>query len=335
MEWDREDRVERIMNSSNRIEWLDYMKGVAILIVVVGHLAHNIGGKYMLFSPIIICEMPLFFFLSGILANKITHRTIGENCKKRLQSLGIPLIVVGGVFNLCIGGIPWFLFDVYHMGFWFLLSLLTCWLMFIPLLKGIKRIFKNKSKSISLMGELLLFLPFVIYKMVYSYIPKEVDDALSLNFTFTYYRFFVVGYFIGLYYQKMKTRVTLIMSVVLTLIVMVLIITENSVLSYIPMTIQQLILSVCLAGSIYVCYKYSCSFLKKVLQRYGKGSLVIYMFHMMVIKYIDMSFLENTSEIMAFVGTLAVSMLLCEISLLAFYPIEHNKHLRKYILGKF
>ena len=52
MEWDREDRVERIMNSSNRIEWLDYMKGVAILIVVVGHLAHNIGGKYMLFFPL-------------------------------------------------------------------------------------------------------------------------------------------------------------------------------------------------------------------------------------------------------------------------------------------
>ena len=71
MGWDRKGRVERGMSGSKRIEWLDYMKGVAILIVVVGHLAHNIGGKYMLFSPIIICEMPLFFFLSGI--NKILN----------------------------------------------------------------------------------------------------------------------------------------------------------------------------------------------------------------------------------------------------------------------
>ena len=101
------------------------------------------------------------------------------------------------------------------------------------------------------------------------------------------------------------------------------------------MTIQQLILSVCLSAMIYVCYRNSHNIVKSLLNRYGRNSLVIYMFHMMVIAYIDMRFLQNKGEVLAFLGTLATSMLLSEVSMLAFYPIEHNKYLKKYILGKF
>lgn len=318
-----------------RIEWLDYMKGVAILIVVIGHVTHNIGGKYHFSAPIVVCEMPLFFMLSGILANKITKRTITENYKKKIQSLGIPLFVVGTVFNIVIGGMYWFLYDVYHMGFWFLLSLLSCWLIFIPLLKGIKFLFKGESAIVSGLGDLLLFLPFVVYKLLSKHIPIEVDDALSLNFTLTYYRFFVVGYFVGLYYKKVRINTILWVSVVLTVGMLIMIWLESPLLKYVPMTVQQLILSVCLSATIYVCYRYSHKKVKSLLNRYGRNSLVIYMFHIMTIKYVDVSFLQNTGEVVAFLGTLAISILLSEVSMLAFYPVEHNKYLRKYVLGKF
>ena len=103
----------------------------------------------------------------------------------------------------------------------------------------------------------MLFLPFVIHKLLINYIPTEVDEALSLNFTFTYYRFFVIGYFLGLYYHKLKSPYTLGLSVVLTIAMIWLILINSQMLVYIPMTVQQLILSVCLAGAIYVCYRYS------------------------------------------------------------------------------
>lgn len=319
----------------NRIEWLDYMKGVAILIVVIGHVAHNIGGNYVFSTPIIICEMPLFFMLSGILANKTIKRTICENYRKKLQSLGIPLVVVGGIYNLCIGGIYWFLYDMYHMGFWFLLSLLSCWLIFIPLLIFLKRLLMSCPRFFPTLGELGLFLPFVIYKMVCKYISEDVDAALSLNFTFTYYRFFVVGYFIGVYYHKIKSNSLLMICVILTMSLLTMILYDSPILKYIPMTIQQLILSVCLSGTIYICYRHSCNFIRRVLTRYGRSSLVIYMFHIMVIKYINMNFLQGNSELYAFLGTFVTTILLCEVILLVAYPIEHNHYLRKLVLGKF
>lgn len=69
---------------NNRIEWLDYMKGVAILIVVIGHMSMATESTLRFTWPIIVGEMPLFFMLSGILAYKINKTTLLENYKKKL-----------------------------------------------------------------------------------------------------------------------------------------------------------------------------------------------------------------------------------------------------------
>lgn len=48
------------MVSSKRIEWVDIAKGIAIILMVVGH---EIGGNARIF--IFSFHMPLFFILSG------------------------------------------------------------------------------------------------------------------------------------------------------------------------------------------------------------------------------------------------------------------------------
>ena len=175
----------------------------------------------------------------------------------------------------------------------------------------------------------------MIYKLLRNSILIEIDDALSLNFTFTYYRFFVIGYFLGLYYHKLKSSYTLWASVCLTIAMIWLIIINSQMLGYIPMTIQQLIMSVCLAGTIYVCYRYSGKIIRQVISRWGRGSLDIYVFHVIIMWYISLEFISGVSEFIAFLLTLGVSIIVCEFMLLLSYPIEHNKYLRKYILGKF
>ena len=137
---------------TTRIEWLDYMKGVAILIVVMGHVVKEVGEPSAFGNVIIVCEMPLFFMLSGILAKKITKRTILDNYKKKALSLGVPFITVGGVYAVCTGAVWYYLFDMYHWSYWFLLSLLECWLIFVPLLKWSKNIFKGETSVISELG---------------------------------------------------------------------------------------------------------------------------------------------------------------------------------------
>lgn len=48
-------------NTSNRIAWIDYAKGIAILLVIVGHTIRNFYIRSIIFS----FHMPIFFILSG------------------------------------------------------------------------------------------------------------------------------------------------------------------------------------------------------------------------------------------------------------------------------
>lgn len=54
-----------------RIEYLDAMRGMTILLVVYGHIALNCGASVdapFCWMPISTFYMPLFFFLSGLLS---------------------------------------------------------------------------------------------------------------------------------------------------------------------------------------------------------------------------------------------------------------------------
>lgn len=72
-----------------------------------------------------------------------------------------------------------------------------------------------------------------------------------------------------------------------------------------------------------------------MVARWGRESLDIYVFHVIIMRYISLRFISGVSEFTAFMLTLGVSIIVCELILLFSYPIEHNEHLRKYILGKF
>ena len=245
-----------------RIEWLDYMKGIAILIVVIGHVAQTIGEHYSFTRPIIIGEMPLFFLLSGILANQTVKRSVLENYKKKFLSLGVPFVTVGATYAFCIGSLCYFFVDMYHMSFWFLLSLLSCWLIFIPI---------HKCAMIipwRLIEAFLLILPYILFKLFNNNIPQRYAEALTLNFTFTYYRFFVLGYFLGIYYRYMKNKWVLGTCVVTSVVLIFMTLIDYSLLDKIPMTIQQLVLSACFSGAIYVVYLHSSKFIKMILKRY-------------------------------------------------------------------
>lgn len=69
---------------TGRIVWLDVMKGIAIFMVVIGHIMNNM---HLMESPINkwihLFNMPLFFFLSGFLAFKTSKNPFGRTLRKR------------------------------------------------------------------------------------------------------------------------------------------------------------------------------------------------------------------------------------------------------------
>ena len=78
-----------------RIEWLDFLKGIGIILVIVGHsfrdkmLMDSFIADFI-YSIIYVFHMPLFFFLSGITLN--TDIEFKIFLKKRVKGLLIPLI---------------------------------------------------------------------------------------------------------------------------------------------------------------------------------------------------------------------------------------------------
>lgn len=84
------------MNAKNRLDFVDKMRGFAILMVVVGHLIDFNGwGVYnTAFQIIYSFHMPLFFAISGFIVEKVSRvDTIGEVgsfCLNKILSVGLP-----------------------------------------------------------------------------------------------------------------------------------------------------------------------------------------------------------------------------------------------------
>lgn len=78
-------------NKSNRIEWPDSIKGMAIIIVVFGHtltpeICMNSTILYSMYLFINAINMPIFFFISGFL-NGIKEKITWCNLRKKILNL--------------------------------------------------------------------------------------------------------------------------------------------------------------------------------------------------------------------------------------------------------
>ena len=128
-----------------RLDYIDRLRGFAILLVVLGHIYMvytQEGGNHPIVQMIYSFHMPLFFFISGFLC-EITHK-IGENgCCRFIKKKAIALLVPY-LFWLIPGGIIFCgehissisdlleLFDFYpNLHYWFMPMLFIMMLLYV------------------------------------------------------------------------------------------------------------------------------------------------------------------------------------------------------------
>lgn len=83
------------MSTSNRSQYIDFAKGLGIILVVIGHAcvpSEEIGKMIYLF------HMPMFFLISGILYNG--NSDLKTYIKKKVLSLYIPFVVWNVLFTI-------------------------------------------------------------------------------------------------------------------------------------------------------------------------------------------------------------------------------------------
>lgn len=265
------------MNSKKRICWVDNAKGIAIIMVVAGHVGFL---PELLHNAIYAFHMPLFFILSGLFIDKsISETTFSNFFIKKVQTLMIPFFAFGFInvlyFYLLSGfslSNPVFfdikttlvdaLFCVRHSGKWFLCSLFFAEIILFLV---------HKYRLNSIFMTLLLFVGGDILINNHAFLPFAIDLSFLLTI------FLVIGclYRKYLIVQESLTR----LQVLCLLLMFVTAAGLNEPIDLMNRTIGNTLLfflsSVC--GSLIVCY-FSPKKENKILSYLGKNSLIIYAF---------------------------------------------------------
>ena len=137
-----------------------------------------------------ICEMPLFFVVSGYL----THKEREENFKRMLsrllirsRTLLVPLVVWSIVRNICDGTVSYSLSDIYRGGYWFFLALWWCDVL------NMFSAYLSKKFRLGMLGDALLY--GFVYAVILLGRIKNIDlgGVLPVQSVQYYFPFFVMG----------------------------------------------------------------------------------------------------------------------------------------------
>lgn len=115
-----------------RINYIDALKGLAIILVVWGHIAEkSMGIENMPFNWMYgSFHMPLFIFLSGLFAYKgmdrISWKYIWHFLQKKAARILLPFIVVGGFYSILVEHSFTAVLTGETGGYWFLPALFYC-----------------------------------------------------------------------------------------------------------------------------------------------------------------------------------------------------------------
>lgn len=120
----------------SRINHIDTARGIAILLVVLGHCFHSAEAPFNRF--ILSFHMPLFFYLSGVFAKSMSKNTLVGGVLLKARRLLVPQITLSITIILLKGGL-WISegkslseFDwISCFGYWFLPVLFICSVIFM------------------------------------------------------------------------------------------------------------------------------------------------------------------------------------------------------------
>ena len=177
-----------------RLGYVDFMRGVAILLVVIGHMIqfNGVASANPVFEAIYTFHMPLFFAISGYITQKVTRinnlKQYGTFMKKKIISILIPYFVwlwLAGRYFFAEQWTPLTFHDVWHSivgwtGLWFLKTL------FIILVSyGLFNLTLSKFKKINFLPLLVAFIPVVIITTII--VILKVEGANLFMYTYSFY----------------------------------------------------------------------------------------------------------------------------------------------------
>ena len=284
---------------NRRVGWIDNMKAIGIILVLIGHNESSITQFIYSF------HMPLFFFISGLLFVYDEEIKITTYIRKKFKSLMIPYFKISGVLFVI-----WYIlkgrnkdaltifknfFGIFYsqggheymnwgVPMWFIPCLFLVSIMIFIILRYTKKYYIQILFASSLigygLGSLRLYLAGngqVMLRMPW-----------SIDIMFIGIVFFTVGYKIKFKVNKVKNRkINIIFSSILFLSVMI-ISRINGRIDIYTLNYKNYFLFFIAAGlgvlaTIYIA-KYTCN--SKILSKIGSNTIYLLAFHINILSFI-------------------------------------------------
>lgn len=317
-----------------RYDIIDELKGITILLVLIGHILVGIIGNYNIVVPYTnevtneeaVCyilkdliysfHMPLFFIIAGFFANHSLKKSFKDMLKNKFLRLGVPYFFWSFVAAVCMQiiskyttnglGIKDFLLSPIYPFFqyWFLYDLFFLFIIYYIF----NSIYYNKF--------FFCFFSMIIYLVNY-YLP----DYWIIKSIFTNLVFFSIGTLVLDLFKNILIKKTDIKKVIISGSIFFLFIAYYINLLYIEGYSYFIYLYrffVALSGSCFICtlisYLSNNKFVNTVIKNFGKESMLVYCVHVFFIsatlKFI-LKIYEEIPIIYMFFICLFISVICC------------------------
>ncbi len=189
---------------NKRLEYIDQLKGFAILMVVMGHILQFCFNEIvpsLTYRVIMSFHMPLFAFLSGLMFTTIIDfKAIIVKFKKQSCKLLLPFLSFLVIYAYTIRPDENMLTHPFKLGLWYLLFLWQCYLLthFYDAVLLKMTICKNKKVYI-LMDMAWLLSTYLFFRMLFSHLAQDVCGAIGVIHLYKLYPFFFIGCIIKRY----------------------------------------------------------------------------------------------------------------------------------------
>lgn len=336
-----------------RLQWLDALRGTAIIFVVMGHVvAWNMSDISILTLPlnsndgllwniIYSFHMPLFFFISSYLfyqtGIEYDFRGFKIFFKKKIQRLLIPYITTGFIIYYIKG----------HYGYWFLLTLFE-----FSIVSYIGLLISQKIKfAIPFIKDAGIF--FILYVLFVAMNAIPFLFFLNLERFLFLYPFFVLGIFIRKYScldVLIRNEFSYVVSLLLYIGLFCIHITidySNDFLQYYNFLrgglrfVILIFMPFFMIVFLYNLFQRLPENVNNLLSYIGKKTLDIYIFHIIfviqspvILSSFQGLFENNSIVIVQLIYSLIISIIAIVFSLIMGFIVRQSSQLSLYLLGK-
>lgn len=330
--------------STQRIRYVDAMRGLAMIMVVIWHVFTFSLHYENQFSSIFnwTLQMPLFVMISGFFVAKLLNSSFIKLLRKEFIHLVIPAIIMLAIYSWTFSKtVHNVIFDTYKGGYWFTFLLFAYFLIFYTCSKLINHWVSKTSYRNSLHIIIALIIAYAS-RVATSFIDTyPIISLLSLEL-YCYYPYLIAGFLIYQYRSILLKNIKLGGVILVSLISNIAFYKYGiSYLRYFAVLISLLVNTASLM-LIWICFERfpqlsTTTKIGRFLSFTGRRSIDVYFLHYFFIPFnlgiIRQLCTELNSSLLSYLIATALSLIITVLSLGLGQILRLSPFIAKYLLG--